>query len=353
MKSLLSPVVTLLTALSLTLLPLSAHSATSDPVGAMTVTINEGADNFIAIPFTSAPSYQGAVASIANASGDIYDVGLGSSLPSAASDGLAGFYYVRFLSGAAEGKYFTILNSGLTSLSIDSLGDDLSGVQVGDSFAVYEYYTLSSLFPPATQTSIVVSTSTRGSGRGSEVLFPEMTDVGINRAPRLKYFVTSSNWHNAADPTQLANDVIVYPDSYIIVRQKAGAGARDLVLFGAVPMKKSASYVFQTTSKTDNHLAYTRPVATTLSNLGFGSEFGDSGSTRGSSRVDELLLWENPVGLNPSPNKKFFRVGGVWYDSFNNTVADSYVVNPGTALIFRKVSSSIASTYTWVNVPNY
>jgi uncharacterized protein (TIGR02597 family) len=351
MKSLLQHL-SFLSALSLSLLPAALPAATSDPVGAMTVTLTEGADNFIAIPFTSAPSYQGAVASLANTSGDVYALGLGSTVAGADADAWAGLYYVRFTSGAADGKYFTILSSSTTALDIDSLGDDLSGVQAGDTFSVFEYYTLSSLLPPATQTSVVASTGTRVSQRGSEVLFPETTDVGINRAPRLKYFVTSTDWYDAST-RGIAEDVILYPDSYIIIRQKEGAGSRDLVLYGSVPMAASTSYVFQSSIKNDNHLAYIRPIPTALSTIGFGSEFLDSSSTRVSARTDELLLWDNPSGINPAPDKKFFKVGGVWYDATTRNVADDYEIKPGAALILRKSPDSVETTSNWKNIPTY
>lgn len=338
-------------ALSLAAFPTFSPAATSDPVGAMTVTLNEGADNFIAIPFTSAPSFQGSVASIANTAGDIYAVGLGADFAASASDGLAGLYYVRFLSGAAEGKYFTILNSALSSVSIDSLGDDLSGVQVGDSFAVFEYYTLSSLFPPATQTAILASTGNLTFQRGSEVLIPNVSGSGLNRAPNLKYYVTSTEWKNTADFSN-ADDVVLYPDSFIIVRQKSGAGSRDLVLFGSVPMHSNSTYVTQLTSANDNYLSYARPLDSTLADLDLGIEFLDSTGNLTFQRGDELLLWLSPTGLNPSPNKKFYRVGGQWRDTADFSVADSFVVKAGSALIIRK-KAGVQQTLVWKEIPNY
>lgn len=351
MKSLSHTLLSLSAALCVSVFPISTHAATSDPVGAMTVTINEGSDNFIAIPFTSAPSFQGAVGSLTNTSGDIYSLGLGSTFAGADADALAGFYYVRFLSGSAEGKYFTILNSSTTSVDVDSLGDDLSGVVAGDSFAIYEYYTLSSLFPPATQDTLVVSTGNLPFQRGSELLLPNVSGSGLNRAPTFKYYVTSTEWKNTADFSN-ANDIILYPDSFIIIRQKSGAGAKELTLFGSVPMHPSSTYVTQLSIPNDNYLSYARPVSTTLDQLDFGSEFTDSTGNLPFQRGDELLVWANPTGLNPAPNKKFYRVSGEWRDTADFSVANSFVVEAGSALIIRKKSGTDQSL-VWKETPNY
>lgn len=337
-------------AVSLASFPLSAE--TTDPVGAVVVDLTEGADTIVSIPFTDNPAFVGVVDTVTDLGSDLYQIGLNGTVQAGDANGFANLYYVRFSSGSANGKYFTVSASTTTSVTIDSIGDDLSGLAQSDGLSVYSYHTLASIFPPATQDSLVVSGGNLGFQRGSEILLPERSGTGINRAPTLKYFVTSTEWR---DTVNFANsdNVILFPDTYMVIRQKSGAGSKSFVMHGSVPMNNHNINLQASTVSTDNYVSVGRPVDTRLDELGLGTEFVDSGGNLGFQRADELLVWENPSGINPAPDKKFFRVAGEWRVTTDFSASNDYIVPAGAAIIIRKKAQGTEETLFWNNSPNY
>jgi uncharacterized protein (TIGR02597 family) len=327
----------------------SSFAVVTPPVGAINIPLTAGSDHFVSVVFENSAEFQGQVDSISDIGSGIYQIGV--SIPSGAADAYANLYHVRFLSGDAAGKYFTITASSGTTLNIDSIGDDLSGVVATDSFKVVRYNTLGSVFPPDTQTALVASTNNFPAGRGSEVLIPDLAGSGTNRSPASIYFLDSTNWKNASG-FGISNDVIIYPDSYIIIRQDADAGARSLTMFGSVLESTSVIYLATDTSDLDNYVAISRPVDYTLSELGLESAFTESSNNFPSGRQDELLVYIGATGTNPSPTAIYFRQGGVWKNASGFAVSDDVVIPASAALVIRKNGSS-PSTVEWHNPINW
>jgi len=337
------------------LIPLFASaqsSVTTDAVGFIRVDLTAGADNFVSLPLMEAPEFEGSIASASAGQDDAFTLDLNSSL-SVSNDAWANSHYVRFTSGAADGKFFTVTANDSGSVTIDSIGDDLSGVAQGDTLKVVEYWTLAKLFPPESQDALVESTGDLGFQRGSEVLMPDVVGDGINRAPSDRFYVTDSEWRESPGGSN-ADDIKIMPDKYIIIRQDESASDdMNLVLSGTVPNETINTFIVKSNQKQDNYLSHGRPVGVSLNELGLGSAFEDSGGDLGFQREDELLYWDSPSGINPAPDKRFYRVNGSWREAPGGANAGSFVLESNSAFVIRKSSGNQTETVEWKNEPSY
>ena len=343
-------------ACGLLLSPASAQTtATTDPVGAMTVTLQPGADNLIGFPLKKPALSRLTVSSVSELSPDVWEVGFsGLTVTSGQFDQS---YFIRLKDGLLDGYYFTILSNTSQTVTVDGLGVDLSALSVGDSFDVVEYHTLASLFPPSGQGSggpLVLSSGDRLSQRGSQVLFPDLSGSGINRSSSETFYVkdvSNGGWARNSDRSQ-ANSQVVLPDMYVVIRQPSDSGVRTLTLGGSVHYGKEAVFFHSLSlgsGPQDNYVALPRPVPTTLSELDFGSSFVESSGDRLSQRADQLLVFGTPSGLNPSASETFYKVNGEWRRNSDRSVADSYVLEAGSAFIVRKVPSTGGVTSVWTS----
>jgi len=347
MKTSLKTISLLASAAFFTLSNLSAVETV--PVGYITTDLIPGADNFVSVPLKAAPEFTGAVDSTTDGAGTLFIV---NAQGSPDFEDFGGTHYIRFLDNAAEGKFFGISENGSSQLTIDSLGDDLSGVVQGDRFEIVKFWTLKELFDPATQDSLVVSTGNMPFQRGSQVLLPDIAGVGRNRAPKNSFFITSTEWRRSSDFSN-ADDVVLMPGTYFIVRQDADAGSKNLTISGTVPTEVLAAYVYEETVDNDTLLTHGRPSEVRLDELGLGSEFVDSTGNLPFQRNDHLLVWENPTGRNPAPDSTYFRVGGEWRRSSDFSPANDVKIGPHTAFIIRKKGKASPVTKVWKNNPTY
>lgn len=345
---------TLALAFAATLLPISAEpvSVTTDPVGVISFELTPGADNFVTFPLKSAPLYVGLSESADfDSENDELVLVLDADIEGG-DDSLADFYYVRFLDGDAEGKFFTIIANSIDSITLDTIGDDLSGVSAEDRFEVLEYWTLGTLFPPGEQDAIVESPNSFQ--RESRILLPDLAGSGVNRAAASTfYLLEGEGWRRVGSGQTSFNDQVLLPETFIIVRQPSGAGDRTFALSGHVPMGAHTLALFsESTGSQDNLLSHGRPIGLRLDELGLGEEFRDSPNAF--QRVDRLLVWKNPSGVNPAPDNTFFRVEGEWRRvGGGSTSYDGFVISHNMAFIIRKEFESEPSTNFWTNLPTY
>ena len=345
------------TACGLWLTPATAQTtATTDPVGAMSFELAAGADNPIAVPFRQ-PTVSDLVVSQVNDSGNNTFM-FSFSDANFTEDQYSAGYYLQFASGPAAGEYYTIIDNGTGSVSVDSIGSNLASVAIGDKAFIAKYWTLSELFPPSDQGPsgpLVKSTGNLLFQRGSEVLMPDVGGVGINLSASAIYFVKSDGWYQSISGFPSADDVALLPDSFIFIRQPSSAGSRMLTVAGSVPMSAQTTFLATNTGESqDNFVSYSLPDETTLGELDLGGAFIGSSGNLLFQRKDELFLYPEDRTINPSAGRIFFRVNGEWRESktgFPN--ADSVTIGPGTSFIIRKAATSDGSSSKWTYTPTY
>lgn len=338
---------------------LQAQTAATDPVGAVAITLKGASDTVVAVPLTPAPTYSGLVASASAGAGNAYNISV-SGTPGWTNGQFSGLFYVRVTSGTKAGMYYTVTGNTPTQLTLDSAGDNLAGLVAGDSFKVFRYWTLGTLFPPASAGTaanpLTPSTGTASFQRRSVLLLPDNASNGINLSAAGAYFFTSANgWVSAATGNPAANDTVLWPDSYFIVRQPSDVADASWVCVGNVATSRLMSPLRAAeATQQDNFVGLARPVDVRLADLGLETAFVESTGLASFQRKDLLLTFDNSVSaVNKAPTGSYFRFSGNWYSTANGTpLANDDVLKAGAGFIIRKAQNPVGSAL-WANNPTY
>lgn len=134
-----------ITAVALLVLVASAAGAAENMAGvnAQTVPTAVGAtpsDALFTVPFTANYEYMAAVDTVDQGNAKV------TVNPTDIPGSYADTYYVRFTSGAAEGRWSTVQSNTAGEIVVKN-ADILAGVVAGDEFRVYKHHTISSVLP--------------------------------------------------------------------------------------------------------------------------------------------------------------------------------------------------------------
>ena len=258
-----------------------------------------------------------------------------------------------------EGRIYTILASDSNSITLNLNGDTIASVGAGTQIQIIPYWTLGTLFPAtAAGTAFTSSTSTKLAYLQTQVLIPDYTAAGINlAAPYFYYFSSANNRWQQYGVTGNANDVILQPNGYVIVRNPASTPASTVTIQGNVPMTRTAVVLNNlTTGPQDNFAGIARPVDVTLNNLGLISSgvFQSSTSSKLAYIQDELLVFDNttPV-IFKAAGKFYYYMNGVWRLYGDSADHGSDVIPAGTGFLIRKAKSNTGVTQFWQHTPTY
>ncbi len=330
-------------------------TVTTEPVGFNTVTCLPNSDTIVAVPFATATEFQGAlsaVPTIAGGTATLYPTGTVNWTV----DAYKTLYYVRFISGAKSGMYYQITANAAGTVTVDLAGDTLTGITGNESFKICKFWTLGTLFPPATQTTFVPSDGTLGFQRKSELMIVDSQGQGINLAIGTKYYVVGTNWLKVGDGTNPANDTILWPDSQFTVRHQA-ASITAATTFTSVGTAETTDFATPLSTlpagPQDNYVTHGRPVPVKLSELDLSaSSFLDSDGTLGFQRRDQILLYDNTsASINRAPVFIYYRVAGTWYRVGDSNPHNDDTIPPGVGFVIRKYQSGTGATTVWNNNP--
>jgi len=338
--------------------PVQGAESVSETVGYNKIICPGGSDTSIGIPFIREPVFRGKIQGNPGVTNSLVLVTPAGSPVLPPSGFVSSPHYFRVLSGNLAGSRFDIRANTGQAITIDIGDEDASGLSANDTFDIVPHWTLSSLFPPATQEALHLSTGLLPSSRESRILLADVTSDGVQLAPDRVYFVTDQGWFQATAGFPAADDVVVEPGHVLIVRHKVGA---DDTIFYATSQVHQHAHRAQIRSRfdgpQDNPISLMRPVPVNLSELGLGSDvFVDSTSTDSADRGDELLVYDNiTAALNKALGITYFRVAGEWRldDGASYPVADDDLIPPSNALLLRKDATSTGETVIWINTPRY
>lgn len=335
----------------------NAQVATSRIVGYNSTTCLGGSDTFLGVPFHRAPAYSGSVA--ANVTLNDSPVAVqASGTPGWAVDGFVGTHYVKFTTGAAAGLILEISANTAGGFTVNADGYGSRAVREGDRFLIIPHWTLETLLPHATQTTLHQSSGDLLPQRGSEIHFYEVTDTGIDLAPEKIYYVKSNGWFQSAPGSPSANNVVVPPHAAFIVRHQPGAANTTFRPAAHVDVYPSAVVLTRQKGKAnDNILAMIRPIPITLDELGFSNtSFVPSVNTTEAGRRDEILIYDNSVaGYNKAEQARYFRHLNTWKldNGADYPNSDNVQLPAGAVIVVRKASSTSDGSVSWTNDPNY
>jgi uncharacterized protein (TIGR02597 family) len=333
---------------------LTSDCAVSEPAGFIRLSALANSDTFLSSPFVRPIAAAATVSSVAG--NTIFAT---QQYPTAwtpnqfvyAAGAQPQTYYVRFVSGAAQGPVFPITGNDTSTINVDTSSSSLAAVVAGDTFVVEPYWTLNSMFPNGAG---VNSSPTLGN-RNTEVLFPDSTSSGINLSSARVYLFNQGVWKQVGQGNTDYGDDILPLNNYLIVRHNVPTNTTVMTM-GIVDT--SAWTISLRTpdgssgTQQDNNIALARAVTLSLGDSGLISSGAFSASPLPGSRTDELLVFDNAsVAKNKSASAIYYYWNDAWraVGKGNTIVGTNQVFTPGTGVIIRK--STAAQPTTWTNLP--
>jgi len=355
--------VTSLLALTAFAVPLySQTSVTTTPVGYVTQSLLTNADTFI-VPQLQRPSeFAGTVSSVST-NGSTATLSLAGSLLTAnAFQYVSGTqpktYYALVTAGNLIGTYFTIVSNGVNTITVSHDGLTASSSDI-TAIECHPYWTLNTLFPSSdANVSFVSSASASIGNRRTQILIPNFTNSGINRAPSMTFFYNASvsDWVLTSATSTKAGDQVIAPDQYVILRNTGGTPTTlTKTLAGSLLVSQLTTYLSTlSTGQNDNYISIPRATDYTLSQLGFAdSNFVQSTSKTIGGRKDTLLVYTTTgSGINRAPSKTYFKYLGSWYDTGSTATAVDSVIPAGSAVCVRKFASQDGYDKPMTNLSN-
>jgi uncharacterized protein (TIGR02597 family) len=350
-------VVSLLALTALAVPLYSQTTVTTTPVGYVTQSFPTNSDTFI-VPQLQRPSeFAGTVSSVSLLTNGTATLSLAGSLLTAnAFQYVSGTqpktYYALVTAGNLIGTYFTIVSNAVNTITISHDGLTPSSSDI-TAVECRPYWTLNTLFPPSdANVSFVPSASHLGGTRRTQIMIPDFSGSGINRAAARTFFYNNNvaDWVSTSATSVKAGDTIIPPDQYLILRNTGGTPrVLTQTVAGSVVVSPFATYlsteIISTNNRTgqnDNFLGFPRATDYKLSQLGFtDTNFVQSTSTSIGGRRDTLLVYSTTgSGFNRAASKTYFRFSGSWYDTVNTLTPVDPVIPAGSALCVRKFAST-------------
>jgi uncharacterized protein (TIGR02597 family) len=323
----------------------------TEATGFQRIPLAGNSDTLLSIPFVRLPA---ALNSVASASGSTVQV---SGSPAWAANKWVyvsgtqpNTYFLLIRSGAREGDYFTITANGANTLTLDLQGNNLTGLNPGDTLAIVPYWTLGTLFPGGQGINPSPSLATHS----TEIMVPDMSAPGINTPIAHIYYFWNGGWRESGQGTFLKNDEVFLPDMYVWVRQNVATSTEVVALGSVLPTRWRFPIARQASSKQDNLLAVPRPGAVSLNASGLIDSGAFKASSSLASHTDELYVYDNStVGKNKTIAAIYYYWNGAWRKSGFGTIdfGNDLVFTAGSGIIIR--AAPAASADVWSNPPGY
>lgn len=338
---------------------LQAAEVFSPVFGFMKFDCPANSDTVVSAPFHPAPRWAGrAAGSPTDQGGGTARVSLKDSPAFAAGELTAAphFLYCRDGSGVHRGRHFRIIAHGADTIDVTASLADLGSLTTDGLVSVIPAWTLDTLLPPDTQTTLHASAGPLATERVSELLFFDATTVGTSLAPSRRFYVTDTAWREVGSFAE-AGDTVIEPGQAFIIRHPAGVAMTTFVpnqqVYGglvSVMIGGSAA-----DKGRDTMIGLPRPVSITLDDLDFApGQFVESATTAPGDRKDQLLVFDNSDAMrNKQPDAIYFRSGGQWLRAESGAAAGSQSIEPSAGLLVRRAAGSGTTPIFWVNSPTY
>lgn len=337
----------------------SAHASDpTTPGGYLETVCRPGSDTIVSVPLRREAVFAGTLASDPVVSGNTATLAIAGS-PGFSQDEFTQSAHVLTITGASarSGYSYAISGNSVDTISVDLSEFDVAGVAAGEKLIVFPMWTLDTLFPPETQRTLHTSSGPLFSQRGSELLFFDRDQEGIDLAPDRVYFLTSEGWFQSARGFPAAGGSTISPGSAFVIRHRSGAPETNFAISGQLIREKRAFSLKTNSDKPQDTLAgLTRPLRVTLQGLGLdGNAFRESASVDPADRLDELHVFENTLAaINRQPSAVYFKVEGEWREDFPGyPQAETAFIEAGAGLMIRKAATTGGETHVWLNTPDY
>jgi uncharacterized protein (TIGR02597 family) len=327
----------------------NAQTVTSDVVGYVNQTFAAGSDTIVVPQLLRPAEFAGAVSSVSVSGGNATLVCPGATFSANSFQYAATTqpkrYFASVTSGTLTGTGFLVVSNGTgdITVSLDGLtatSADITGI------VVHPLWTLNTLFPASdANVTFTPSTGTTTATRRTQLVMPNFTGTGINRAASAVYFYNPavSDWVATTATSVKAGDTPLVPSQYLIHRNTGGTPVQlTATVVGSVFSKPGAMYLGTlTTGFNDTPCGLARPTDYKLSEIGLDdTNFMQSTGTTTGTRRDQILVYSTTgSGINRSPTAVYFKTGGTWRATTASTTPVDPVIPAGSAMIIRKYQS--------------
>ena len=344
-------------------------TATTDPVGFITLTASGASDNQMSVPMIRDAAFAGPVNGSITAN-SFTVTGAAWTVDQFVFDGTTKLetYYCEFTSGPLQGLYYKITANGASDLTLDTEGDSLlahalpgnptAALASGNSIRIRPYTRIKDFFEVSGVP--VIEARPNAFTAKDDILFPNYTAVGTNKAAALTvYFITGTGWRATGQgATNFANTPLRPNEAFILRRRNAAPV--NIVNMGSVLMNSGVSFVpgGNGTSANDIYISISRPAPVKLDDSGLRiadqtlSPVKDSASAF--SRQDELLAFNAGGGINAAPQSTYYYLAGQGWRKVSDsstTIGQTVFLEPGKSYILRKKAANTGRD--WVNLANY
>lgn len=310
----------------------------SPVVGSLQSLALPNSDTLVSAPVHQEPAYVGKVASVTGTVIAVTGTPAWAAGAYAVDAGVV-LHYVRMRSGALAGHYFTVTTNAAASLTVDPAGLDLSGIAAGDALELVPYWTLGTLYPSG-QAGVSYVASPSSLTPGTQLLMPDQTRTGINRAASDTYLYLNGAWRRIGSrATQSFDRTPIPPDVYLVHRNRAQATL--VTRTGFVPAGPVSTVLATAATANDNYVALAWPEPVTLAQ----SDLISSGAF---AAGDQLLTYASgQSGINRTPNATYTYENGAWR-KVGAPASESYdavILVPGEGFILRKAAGASPSVW--------
>jgi len=327
----------------------NAQTATSDVVGYVKQTFPAGSDTFFVPQLLRPVEFVGAVSSVSVSGNNATLVCPGATFSPNSFQYVAvtqpKTYFASVTSGNLTGTGFLVVSNGAGDITIalDGLtaaSADITGIEVRP------LWTLNTLFPSSdANVTFTPSTGVNAATRRTQLVMPNFTGTGINRAASAVYFYNPavSDWVLTTATGVKAGDTPLLPSQYLIHRNTGGTPV-DLsaTVVGSVFSKPGALYLGTLSGgSNDNPVGLPRPTDYLLSECGFtDSNFVQSTGVNAATRRDTVLVYSTTgIGINRATSKVYFKYLNTWRDTTATGTPVDPVIPAGSAIVVRKYQS--------------
>ena len=313
-------------------LPLPAQVRITTPVGAAALSAPAHADTPLPTPLARPPSYHGFLSALS-----------GPALVVAGAPDWKGgeftaeAHYVRFETGKAAGRYYTVKSGEGDRLVLDWNGETPVAA-AGDEFNVIPYWTLATLLPASEAgRSFVVSPSAHE--YGTLVYLRDANQPGLVAAA---YFFRAGAWRKFGDRTGADyGGTPVAPDAILTMRN--GEVGTVVLTTGGVNAVPATTVINAQGGSTrqDNELSLGVPASPTLaqSNLIGSGAFEPSASP--DLRRDELRIYTGGGNVSRLVATYYYH-NGAWRKvgaPVDENFAQTRIFTPGTRVVLNKAGT--------------
>jgi uncharacterized protein (TIGR02597 family) len=308
--------------LSLLAAGMFAQTATTTPVGFITITLPDGtstpSQTAVYFGLTDSPTGSGVLVGKISGVSPNTITSSGAGWTAGAFSIAATPYMVRITSGVATGTTWQVSTSvpnTAETLTLSDAGLDLValGVIANDTFEILPLDTLATLFTSELQ------------GGQNETVADNVQLWNGNAWVTYFYNTTRSRWERAKFGT-IANDIVIRPDTGCIITRRGPA--KSLVLIGRAP----ATDLRIRFGVTRESFVGTFPYAKTLSQIGLQSTAGWVASTT-ESLADKVMMWNGGAWVS------YYFDGTNWRRAKFGTISnDTPVQTPERPILISKVT---------------